>query len=159
MLSLLYGPALTSVYDYWKNHSFAYMDLCQQSDVSAFLYVVQVCHSFPSKGQASFSFMTAVTIRSDFGTQENKICHCFQFFPFYLPWSDETGCHNLIFLHVEFYASVFILCFRPHRDAFFSSSLLSAIRVVSSAYLRLLIFLLAILIPACASSSQAFHMA
>ena len=38
----------------------------------------------------------------------------------------------------------------------FSSSLLSAIRVVSSAYLRLLICLLAILIPACASSSPAF---
>ena len=37
---------------------------------------------------------------------------------------------------------------------FFSSSLLSAIREVSSAYLRLLIFLPAILIPACASSSQ-----
>ena len=35
---------------------------------------------------------------------------------------------------------------------------ISAIRVVSSAYLRLLIFLLAILIPACASSSPAFHM-
>ena len=41
---------------------------------------------------------------------------------------------------------------------FFSSSLLSTIRVVSSAYLRLFIFLLAILIPACASSSLAFHM-
>ena len=40
---------------------------------------------------------------------------------------------------------------------FFSSSL-SAIRVVSSAYLRLLIFLPAILIPACASSSPAFLM-
>ena len=40
----------------------------------------------------------------------------------------------------------------------FSSSLLSAIWVVSSAYLRLLIFLLAILIPACVSSSLAFHM-
>ena len=38
----------------------------------------------------------------------------------------------------------------------FSSSLLSAIRVVSSAHLRLLILLLAILIPACASSSLAF---
>ena len=38
----------------------------------------------------------------------------------------------------------------------FSSSL-SAIRVVSSAYLRLLIFLLAILIPACASSSPALQ--
>src|SRR5574337_1673597 len=35
----------------------------------------------------------------------------------------------------------------------FSSSSLSAIKVVSSAYLRLLIFLPAILIPACASSS------
>ena len=40
----------------------------------------------------------------------------------------------------------------------FSSSSLSAIRAVSSAYLRLLIFLLAILIPAYASSSLAFHM-
>ena len=39
---------------------------------------------------------------------------------------------------------------------FFSSSSLSATRVVSSAYLRLLIFLLAILIPAYASSSPAF---
>ena len=39
----------------------------------------------------------------------------------------------------------------------FSSFLISAIRVVSSAYLRLLIFLLAVLIPACASSSLAFH--
>ena len=40
----------------------------------------------------------------------------------------------------------------------FSSSSLSAIRVLSSEYLRLLIFLLAILIPACASSSPAFLM-
>ena len=40
----------------------------------------------------------------------------------------------------------------------FSSSSLSAIRVVSSAYLRWLIFLLEILIPVCASSSPAFLM-
>ena len=40
----------------------------------------------------------------------------------------------------------------------FSSSSLSAIRVVSPVCLRLLIFLLAILIPACASSNLAFHM-
>ena len=40
----------------------------------------------------------------------------------------------------------------------FSSSSLSAIRVVSSAYLRLLIFLPEILIPACALSSSAFCM-
>ena len=40
----------------------------------------------------------------------------------------------------------------------FSSSSISAIRVVSSAYLKLLIFLLAVLIPACASSSPEFLM-
>ena len=40
----------------------------------------------------------------------------------------------------------------------FSSSSLYTIRVVSSAYLRLLIFLPAILIPACASSSPVFFM-
>ena len=40
----------------------------------------------------------------------------------------------------------------------FSSSLLSATSVVSSVYLRVLIFLLAILVPACVSSSLAFHM-
>ena len=34
----------------------------------------------------------------------------------------------------------------------------SAIRIVSSAYLRLMVFLLAILIPACASSSPAYLM-
>ena len=38
----------------------------------------------------------------------------------------------------------------------FSSFSFSAIRMVSSAYLRLLIFLLTILIPACASCSPAF---
>ena len=36
MLSLLYGPNLTSMNDYWKNYSFDYTDLCQQNNVSAF---------------------------------------------------------------------------------------------------------------------------
>ena len=39
----------------------------------------------------------------------------------------------------------------------FRSSLLSVIRVLSSSYLRLLIFLLAILVPAYTSSSLSFH--
>ena len=36
VLSFLYGPTLTSIHDYWKNHTFDYADLCQQSNVSAF---------------------------------------------------------------------------------------------------------------------------
>ena len=39
VLSLLYGPTLISVRGYWKNHSFDYMDLCQQSDVSIFFFL------------------------------------------------------------------------------------------------------------------------
>ena len=35
-IGLLYGPTLTSVHDYWKSHSFDYMDIYWQSDVSAF---------------------------------------------------------------------------------------------------------------------------
>ena len=37
VLSLLYGPTLASVHDYWKKHSFDYTDLCWQIDVSVFL--------------------------------------------------------------------------------------------------------------------------
>ena len=79
-LSFLYGPTLTSIHDYWKNHSFDRMDVCWQNNVSAFEYAVQVRHSFSSKEQASFNFMALVIICSDFGAQENKVCHCFPFF-------------------------------------------------------------------------------
>ena len=37
---LYYSPVLTSIHDYWKNHSFDYMDLCWQSDISGFEYAV-----------------------------------------------------------------------------------------------------------------------
>ena len=35
-LSLLDGPTLTSVLDYWKKHSFDYTDICLQNNVFAF---------------------------------------------------------------------------------------------------------------------------
>ena len=34
---------------------------------------------------ASFKFMAAITICSDFGVQRNKVSHCFPFFPIYFP--------------------------------------------------------------------------
>ena len=45
---------------------------------------------------------TVVTICSDLGAQENKVCHCFHCFPIYLPWSNGIRCHDLCFLNVEF---------------------------------------------------------
>ena len=70
-------------------------------------------------------------------SDENKICCCFHFYPVYLPWSDRTGCHDLSFLNLSF-KPAFSLSSFTFIKRLFSSSSLSALRVVSSAYLRLL---------------------
>ena len=111
--------------------------------------------AFLPREQASFTFMAAITVCSDFGAQENKICHCFHFFPIYLPWCDGTECYDLSFFEY-FFKTAFSLFSFTFIKRLFSFCLLSAISVVSSAYLRLLIFFPAMLIPACVSSSPAF---
>ena len=85
------------------------------------------------------------------------VSHCFHCVPIYLPWSDSSRCHELVFWMLSFNPA-FLLSSFTFIKRLFSSSLLSAIRMVSSAYLKLLILLLAILLPACASSSLAFRM-
>ena len=88
---------------------------------------------------------------------QSKVCYCFHCFPIYFPWSDGTGCHDLRFW-VPSFKPTFSLPSITFIKRLFSSSSLSGIRVVSSAYLRLLITLPAILIPAYASSNPAFLM-
>ena len=61
----------------------------------------------------------------------------------------------LVFWMLSFKPTVSLSSFTFIKRLF--SSLFSAIRVVSSVYMRLLMFLLAILIPACVSSNLAFH--
>ena len=84
------------------------------------------------------------------------VCHCFHCFPIYLPWRDQMPWSSFFVCWVL--SQPFHSPLSPSSKRLFSSSSLSAIRVMSSAYLRLLIFLPAVLIPACASSSPAFHM-
>ena len=45
--------------------------------------------------------MAAITVYSGFGAQENKIYHCFHFYPFCLPRSDGTRCQELSFFNGE----------------------------------------------------------
>ena len=76
--------------------------------------------------------MASATIHSDFGAQENKICHFFHFFLFYLPWSDGTRCHGVrwfFFFNVEFQVNFFTLLFHPPSRGSWVP-FLSAIRVV-----------------------------
>ena len=101
--------------------------------------------------------MAAVTICSDSGAQKIKsdtvstvspsICH------------EVTGTDAMILVYwMLSFKPTFSLSSFTFMKRLFRSSSLSAIRVVSSAYLRLLIFVLAILSPACAPSSPAFLM-
>ena len=46
VLKLLSGPILRSVYDYCKNHSFDYMDLCSQSNVCVCMYVCVYIYTY-----------------------------------------------------------------------------------------------------------------
>ena len=102
----------------------------------------------------SFNLMATVTIHSDLGAQENKICHHFHFSP--STYHEVMGPDAIIFFFL-------MLSFKPdfHSPLSPSSSSssvpssLAATTVVSSAYLRLLIFLLANLISDCHSSSPA----
>ena len=97
----------------------------------------------------SFNFMAAVTICSDFGAQKIKsatvspsICH------------EVMGPDAMILVfQMLSIKPTFSLSSFTFIKRLFSSSL-SAVKVVSPAYPRLLIFLPAILIPACASFSQ-----
>ena len=123
--------------------------------VMSLLFNTEVCHIFSSKEQGSFNFIAVVTLFSNFGAQENKVCHCFH--------CSLSLCHEVMGPDAMILVSR-TLSFKPAFSLssftfikrLFSSSSLSAIRVISSAYLRLLIFLPAILIPACASFGPAF---
>ena len=128
------------------------MDLCQQVMSLLFNTLSRlVIAFFPRSKHLLISWLQSPS------AQEYKVCHYFHCFPIYLAWSDGTRCHDLSFWMLSFKPVLSLSSF-TFIKRLFSSSLLSAIRVVSSAYLRSLIFLLAILIPACASSSPAFHM-
>ena len=80
---------------------------------------------------------------SDLGAQGNKVCHYFHRFPIYLP----LECWILSQLFRS-----------PLSPSSIGSFVTFYQRVVSSVYFRLFIFLLAVLIPACASSNLAFRM-
>ena len=100
--------------------------------------------------------MAAITIRSEFGTQKKSAT---------VSTVSLSICHEVMGPDAMIYV-FWVLTFKPTFSLssftfikrLFSSSSLSAIKVVSSAYPRLLIFLPAILIPTCASSSPAFLM-
>ena len=85
MLSLLYGPALTSVHDYWKNHSFDYMDLCGKVMSLLFIKLSRFVIAFFSRSKhflISWLQLLSVVILE---TKKMKSVTASNVSPFYLP--------------------------------------------------------------------------
>ena len=141
MLTLLYGPTVTSIQDYWKNHSFDYADLCQQWCLCILNILFRFVIAYLSRNKRLLiSWLQSLTTLI-LEPPQMKSDTVFTFPPlFAMKWQDRMP-------------SSF-----PFIKSPFGSFSLSAIKVISSAYLRLLIVLPAILIPDYDSSSLAFHM-
>ena len=116
----------------------------------------QVGHNFLTKEQASFNFMAAVTIYRDFGAHVKKVFHCFHSCLIIFHEVMRQDATIFVFWMLSF-KSAFPLSTFNFIKRFFSFSSFSALRVVSSSYLRFLIFLAEILIPACASYRPVLH--
>ena len=146
-LSFLYSPTLTFIQDYWKNHSLDQMDLCQQSNVSAFNMLFRLVITFLPRSKClliswlqspSTVILESPKIKSHIvSTVSPSICH------------EAIGLDAMILVFwMLSFKPTFSLSSFTFIKRLFSSCSLSATRVMSSAYLRLLIFLPAILIPA-----------
>ena len=154
VLSLPYSPPLTTIHSYWKNHSFDCTD--QQSNVSVFNMLSRLVIAFLPRNKS--------LLISWLQSSSAVILECKKIKSVTVSIVSPTICHEVTGLD----AMIFVFWMLSFKPAFslssftfikrlFSFSSLSVIRVVSSAYLRLLIFLLAILIPACASKLSVSH--
>ena len=133
------------------------MDPCQQSNFFAFKNAARLVVTFLQTSKhlliswlqsTSAVILKPLKIKSiTVSIVSPSICHEVM----------EPDAMILVFWMLSF-QPIFLLSSFTFIKRLFSSSSLSAIRVVSSAYLRLLVFLPAILIPACASSSPEFLM-
>ena len=105
----------------WTELSHLYMTTGKATALTRWTFVIKVTSlvfnvlsrlviAFLPRSQASFNFMTSVTICSGFGAQENKVCHCFHCFP--------SICHEVIGLD----AMIFAFWMKSFKPAFLLSS-------------------------------------
>ena len=89
-LSFLYSPTLTSIHDYRKTIALTKWTFVGKVMSLLFNVLSRLVTTFFFKEQASFNFMAAVIICSDFWVQKNKLSQ-FPLFPhlFAMKWWDQ----------------------------------------------------------------------
>ena len=158
VLHLVYHPGLTTLCDHWEDHSLDYMDLFVSRKMSLLFNTLSrfVIIFLPRSNHLLISWLQSPsTVILE--PKKKKSVTTSTFSP--------SICHSVMRPDAMILAFL-IFSFRPAFSLssftlikrFFSFSSLSASRVVSSTYLRLLMFLPPILIPAYNSSSLAFLM-
>ena len=91
-LSLLYGPAVISVHDYWKNIPLTRWTFFGQVVSLLFKMLSRFVKAFLPRSKCFFfNFKAAVTVCTDFGAQENKTVTVFTFYP--------SICHEIMGLY------------------------------------------------------------
>ena len=122
-------------HDYWKNHSFDYMDLCWQSDVSAFKYANRfVIASLARSKHLLITWLQTLsaeilepkkTKSVTISTFSSSICH-------EVMGSDAT---ILVFWMLSFKPAFFTLLFHLHRGALLLPICISEVVDISSSNL------------------------
>ena len=153
VLSFLYGPTLTSIHANSKSISLTIWTLVGKVMSLLFNMLSSLVIAFLPKSKHLFISWLQSPSAVILEPQKIKSVTVSTV----SPSTGEPDAMILIFWMLSF-KPAFSLSSFTFIKRFFSSSLLSVIRVVSSAHLRLLIFLLAILISARALSSLVFHM-
>ena len=90
----------TSIHDYWKNHSFDYVGLCQWSNVSVFNTLSRFVIAFLPRSRCLLISWLQSPSAVILEPKKSLTFHCFS--SIYLSWCNGTGCHDLCFLNVEF---------------------------------------------------------
>ena len=110
VLSLLYGPTITSTHYYWKNRTFNRIFVCQVMSLLFNTLSRFVIAFLPRSKCLSLSLLLSPSAMI-------QVCHCFHCFPIYLPWSDGIRCHDLSFLMLSFKLAFFTLLFHSHQES------------------------------------------
>ena len=95
-----YGPALTSIHDYWKTIASTRWTFVGKVMSLLFNMLSRLVIRFlPRSRHLLISWLQSPSAGI---LEPPKIWHCFHYVLIYLPWSDGTRCHDLSFLNVEF---------------------------------------------------------
>ena len=141
--------------NHWEDHRLNYTDLCRQSNVSAFNTLSRFVIDFLPRSNCPMISWLQSLCAAILEPKKRKTVTT-STFPLLFAMQYGARCHYLSFFFFSLKPALSLSSFTLIKRLFSSS--LSAIGVVSSLYLMLLMFLPPILIPDCNSSSPAFLM-